>query len=327
MKKSLPKIYLAFGALLLATVIWGAATVVIKLTLESVPLFSFLFYRFLIVCSILLPFVILEIKKHPISRKDIPTLILLGLTGQSAILLVFAGIKLTTAIDAALIGASAPLIIIAAGHYFYKDKINKALEVGIVIATFGTLVVVIEPALSEHAVNQSSLLRILGNVLVVLYNLVFAAYIILSKKVMGQKSSNVSKTLTKLRIRPLNTNYTPFMHTAISFYVALATFIPLAILEWLGVFGDYSFSLLDIQAVALFGILYMALISSVVAYIAFQWGLHNAKVSDAGIFGYLGPVFTIPFAFALLGETPTSMAVLGTAIIVFGVVIAEKYKM
>lgn len=328
MKKLPKKLLLAYGALLLATALWAAAGPIIKLTLDYIPLFSFLFYRFLIVCILMLPFVYIELKKKPVKNKHIPTFVLLGLLGQSGILLVFAGIKYTSAIDAGIIGAIAPIMIIAAGHYFYKEKINKKLELGIAIATIGTFLVILEPAFANAEGTTPVVLRILGNILVLLYNVVFAAYLLLSKKVMGQKSDRMSKTLQAVNIEPLDTSYSPFIHTALSFYVALATFLPFAILESLGVFGasNANFSIFDLTTVPLLGLMYMAVVSSIIAYTAFQWGLDNARIADSGIFSYLGPVFTIPFAFIIIGEVPTTTALIGTAIIAVGVIIAEKRR-
>ena len=336
--------YLAYGALLLATTIWAAATPIIKLTLEEIPLFSFLFYRFLIVCICIFPFLALELKKRPIAFKDLPTLIILGLAGQTGILFIFWGIKYTSAIDTGIIGAIGPLMIIMAGHYFYNDKINRALEVGLLVATLGTIIVVLEPLLAslqhQNMLTNTTLvqdaalipqdsnifLRIFGNLLVVMYNAVFAIYIILSKAVMGSKSTRVKHMLSKIKLKPLSKRYSPFVHTSFSFFVALASFIPLVILETLGVFGDEAFSIYDVSLTGYTGLLYMALISSIVAYLAFQWGLERAKVSDSGVFAYLNTVFTIPFAFLILGEIPNSISLIGAAVVATGVIIAEYRK-
>lgn len=325
-KKLSNKGLIPYFSLLLAIGIWGIATVIIKLTLEHIPLMSFLFYRFLIVGILMLPIVWIELKKTPISLKDLPTLIVLGLLGQSGILFIFAGISLTTAIDAAIISAVAPLIIIGLGHYYYKDTFNKKLEFGLIVATLGTLFVVLEPALTHTDGAESIALRIIGNLLVIFYNFVFALYIILSKKVMGEKSGNMSKTLKKLGIKPLKRSYSPLLHTSISFYVALVTFIPLFLLESFGVFGNYSFNITNLAPIGWVGLLYMAIVSSIVAYIAFQWGLDNARVSDSGVFAYLGPAFTLPAAFIILGEVPSVIAIVGSVIIAAGVVIAETRK-
>lgn len=319
----------AYFALLLATAIWGVATVVIKVTLDYMPIYHFMFFRFLIVGISLLPFMIWELRKNPIDLKDFPTLLLLGLTGQTGIVLIVAGIYYTTAIDAAIIGAVAPLMVVAAGHYFYKDKIDRKLEIGIILATIGTLIVVLEPALSNSTANDTDTLkRIFGNLLVVGYNVAFATYILLSKKVMGAKSANMSKTLTKLKIKPLKNYYSPFMHTSISFYIALASFIPLVFLESLGIIGTEinGFSFATLPWEALVGVLYMAIFSSIVAYVAFQWGLERARVSDSALFSYLGPLFTIPAAYLMIGEVPTTFAIVGATVIAVGVIIAEKRK-
>ena len=71
MIRTLPKRHLAFAALLVATAIWGVATPIIKLTLSHISLFSFLFFRFLVVCCILLPVTALELKRNPIDKSEI----------------------------------------------------------------------------------------------------------------------------------------------------------------------------------------------------------------------------------------------------------------
>lgn len=326
---------LAYSALFLSTLIWALATVVIKITLNYIPLFTFLFYRFLIVGLVLLPFVIKELQKVKVPKSDLPTLVLLGILGQSGILLIFAGIKYTTTIDAAILGAIAPLFIIAGGHYFYKDKLTPKLKKGMVLALIGTLIVALEPIFAPISHNAEAIIntqtysttwRIIGNILVLIYNVSFAGYIILSKEVMGEKSPVLTGTLKEVSIKPLKGQYTPFLHTALSFYIALGTFLPFAVLEKVGYFGatPTAFSIAEITIVPLMGLLYMALISSIIAYTVFQWGLDRTSASDTGMFSYLGTVLTLPFSFVLLGELPTGITLLGTFLIAAGVVIAEK---
>lgn len=315
----------SFLAMLIATGIWGVATVVIKITLEQIPLLTTLFFRFLIVCIVLLPFIILELKKRPVNTKDLPTLFILGILGQTAILIVFYGIRLTSTIDASILGATGPLIVIGLGHYYFKDRLTRVIKWGLILATVGTLLVILEPTLSNEEI-YSKLLRISGNILILLYNVIFAYYLILSKKVMGKNSLNVSKTLSLFKLKPLTKPYSPFTHTVLSFYAALITFIPLYILEVTGVFGEYNFNILHVDLKGFVGLIYLALFSSIVAYLLFQWGLEKSQVSDSGIVSYLGPAFTIPTAFIILGEIPTSSAIVGIIIISIGVLIAETQK-
>jgi len=103
-KKILTKsLLLAHLALLIATIIWAAAGPVIKLTLDYLPTFTFLLFRFLLVGVILLPFILLEVRRNPIDRRDIINVLLLGLLGQSSIAFIFEGLKYTSALDSAVI--------------------------------------------------------------------------------------------------------------------------------------------------------------------------------------------------------------------------------
>lgn len=321
---------LAYFALLLATAIWGGATVVIKITLDYIPPFAFLLYRFLLVAIVMLPVMVVELKKTSIDKRDLKNLVLLGIFGQAALAFIFLGIKYTTALDTAIIGTVAPLLTIAAGHFFYKEKISKIAQIGILIATFGMLIVVLEPVFESwtHQITsiESGIKRIIGNIFVLLYSLSFTLYTLWSKLTMGKKSSSLSKTFKLIHIKPMHKVYSPTLHTTFSFYVGLAAIIPLAIFENLGYFGNQAFVFSNLNATAIFGILYMAIFSSIVAYLAFEWGLKKAEVSDQALFGYLGPLFTLPFAYILLKEIPTTVNLIGAVIIAIGVVIAEKTK-
>lgn len=324
--KTLPKIYLAYGALFIATAIWGIAVPIIKLTLNYSSVMTFLFFRFLIVCVILLPFVMIELKKNPLHKNDVFNLLLLGITGESSLIIVFWGLKYTSAIDAAVIGATAPIMAIIAGHYFYKDKITKFAKIGVIIATLGTLFVVIEPVVFFQKISQGSLLRIFGNTLMILYNFVFTWYVIFSRKVLGHNSVQITRALGMLHIKPNVKRYSVFLLTSVTFYVGFVTFIPLAILERFGAFGPVQSISALVSPIPLFGVLYMAIFSSIFANILFVWGLDKSSVSDSAIFSYLGPVFTLPFSYILLKEVPATYTIVGILILALGVIIAEKHK-
>lgn len=317
-----------YSAILLAFIIWSGALPTIKITTQYLGPFTFLLFRFLLVCTLMLPVMYVMLKKNPIDRRDIKNLVLLGISGQSVLAIIFLGIKYTTALDAAIIGTLGPLLTIAAGHYFYKDRINNITKLGIFIATAGMFYIVLEPLFSQtySGVPTSLPLRFFGNALITLYTLAFSMYIVWSKMVMGKKSPNLDSFFRHFHVRPMKKKYSPIVHTSFAFYIGLATTIPLAVLENLGVFGKQP-SLLDaFQVTPILGVLYMAIFSSIVAYIAFEWGLKQAHVSDGAILGYLGPLFTLPFAFVLLGETPSKTNIIGGMIIAVGVIIAEKNK-
>ncbi len=317
---------LIWSAFIIPQIIWAAAGPVIKLTLNYIPSIEFLFYRFAITCLVILPIVLFELKRTKINNKDWVTLIVLGILGYGSMLFLFEGFRYTTAIDAAIIGVIAPIIQAVAGNYFYKEKISLKYKIGILIAIVGTFIVVIEPMLGSHVSSSSVFSRIYGNLLILIYSLGFAAYVILSKAVMGEDSSRLMHFLHHFKIKKHTYRYSPFMQTAISFYVALGFYTILMVLKQaFGAQTEQVFNISEIPLPALSGLLYMALFSGIAAYSVLNWGLHRATVSFSAIFSYLMPVFTLPFAYLMLGEIPSGAAIVGSAVIGLGIIIAE-YK-
>lgn len=323
--KVLPKTTFAYISLLLATAIWGAAAPVIKYTEQSIPPFTFLLLRFTIVCIVVLPIIFLELKTTKIHKNDYKNLIILGLSSQASLALLFLGIKYTSAIDTVIIGTLAPLLTIAAGHFFFSEKVNIYTKVGVFISAIGTLLVVLEPIL-DNSIYINPTNRFLGNTLIVLYNLLFAFYVIFSKAAMGKKSVKLANTISFIHIKPMKKAYSPMLHTSLGFYVGLAVMIPLSLMENAGTFGINTFSISELTLKPILGLLYMALLSSIVAYTAYEWGIKEAQVTDGALFSYLTPLFTIPFSYLILSEIPTKHSILGLLIIFIGVFIAEKYK-
>lgn len=313
------------GAFLLSNLIWAAAGPVVILTVQFLPPVEFLFYRFLITCIILLPIVVWELHKTHNNLKDMPSLILLGLLGYGSLIFLFEGLKYTSAIDAAIIGIIAPVIDAFAGNYFYKEKISQRYKLGVTLAILGTLFVVIEPALSHSASDIPIDERIYGNVLVLIYSICLALYLVLSKEMMGKNSSRLNLVLAKAGIRKNSHSYSPFMHTALSFFVALGFYTVLFIVKMFGNPGETvtATEIIQMDQKVMFGLLYMALLSGITAYSLMNWALQRSTVSYSAVFTYLSPVLTLPFAYFMLGELPTVPAVIGSIVIGVGVIIAE----
>lgn len=278
----------------------------------------------------MLPFTLLWLKKTPVHKQDMVNLLLLGFLNQLNLILIFWGLKYTTATDYAVLTIMGPLLSIVAGHHFFKEKVNNWVKFGVFIATLGTLYVAFEPLFENGRLfsnnNIDLVQRLFGNILIFFAHLVFTAYIIWSKATTGDKSAVLNQTLKYINIKPMKTSYSSQLITALNFYIGFAILIPFTLAETFGKFGNYTFDINSLSLVPVLGILYMAVFSSIVAYLMFQWALANSQVEDNAIFSYLQPVFAIPFAFLLLHEIPTQTTVIGVIIIAIGVVIAEAKK-
>lgn len=327
-KKKLPKNPLApyMASILLSYVIWAAAGPVIKLTLDYVPVYTFLLYRFLIVGILVFPYTFLKLKQYPIHKKDYGKIVLLGIFSQTSLAFVFFGLKYTTVLDATLIAVLGPILSVMAGHYLYNERVNIYTKVGLGIASLGTFFVVLEPILYPEPLNHASELRLFGNMLILLNTICFTLYIIWSKMSLGITTKPIRHIMKLIHMKPMRRHYPATLLMSLSFYVGLATFIPLSFLEQLGFIGDQMFRFEDLTLIPFIGILYMAVASSIVAYFAFEWGLSKVEVEETAIFSYLQPIMAMPFAYLILKEVPTQHVIIGSVLMGIGVFIAEKNK-
>lgn len=319
-------LFLPHLALICATILWGAANPVIKLTLGYVPPLTFLFLRFLAACLILLPYIIYQTQKTKIAKRDLVNFFLFGLLSQTSLAFIFVGLEYTTVLETTIIGVLGSIMVVAAGHYFYNDKVNKQVKIGLLIATLGTLFVIVEPLITKNLHNRKILEQVFGNSLILMYNVTWVLFIVWSKfSLTGEKTKLMKKALSFMHLKQMSKEYSPTLLTAVSLYVGLITIMPLALLENIGLLGRLSsFDILSIDWRGVLGILYMAIGSSIVAYMIYQWSLKYVTVSDTAFFGYLSPIVTLPFAYIFLGEVPNRFMFIGSLVIAFGVVIAEK---
>lgn len=286
----------AYLFLLLASIIWGVAGVVIKYTLQFLSPFQFLFWRFLLTSIITLPIFIWHLKTHPLKLSWLPKIALLGLLVTTLSLsFVFLGFDRTSAIEGTLLTALSPIFIVAGGVIFLKEKVTNQEKIGITIAVIGTAFTVLQPLLHDGIKGSS----VLGNTLLLLSNISWMAFVLLSKKWEGQG------------LHPLHI-------TSLSFFIGTVTFLPIAAIE-----GGVTPSLAQIPTQALPGIFFMSIFSSLIAYTAYEIGLSRVEASEADIFNYLYPLWAAPLAFLWLGELITIPFLLGAATIALGVAIAE----
>jgi len=303
----------AYIVLLLTAIIWGIASPVIKHTLQFIQPFSFLFWRFLITSLVFLPIFLVYKKKKSIklSPKKIIKLSILGFLGTTLSLgLLFAGYQYTTAIDGSLIYSLAPLIVVVGGAIFLREEITRMEKMGTAIAFLGSIIIVIQPILEG---NVFALKNTYGNLLVMASAVAWAVYCLLVRKFEFKEKTD------------------PLILTAIGFFAGLITITPLFLYERLALIDYLKSVYLPVQPlfylnpVALPGILYMSLLSSVVAYFTYNLGYSLIEASEATIFDYLKPVFAAPVAIFWLGEKITSAFLLGAGIIALGVFLTE-YK-
>lgn len=285
----------AYLALLVATIIWGIAPPVIKWTLGFISPINFLFYRFLFASIIVIIPLFWKIRKLKPSKKDWFWYIFLGfLCTPLNLLLLFFGIQKTTAIDASLISITAPFFIFIGGALFLKETVTKTEKIGIGLAIAGTLLTISQPFFEKGLDIFKS---IEGNIFVFLGTLVWVVFILLAKK---------------------HRHLDPIFLSLFSFIVGLIVITPFVLLK-LNSSITFNFELLTLNSNALWGVLFMVIFSSVIAYSTHLYGLSKIEASETGIFTYLQPLFAVPISFIFLHEKITVPFLLGAVLIASGV--------
>lgn len=291
---------LPYIALLIAHLIWGINFVVAKLTLEEIPPSSLAFLRFAIASLFLAPFFIAESKKVSIKKEDLPALIAAGVFIITLnIIFFFEGIVRTTAINASVITLVIPMISVLAGWWFLKEKVFLINLAGIFIGLMGALIII---GIPELILGEQSLTTLFGNFLILLASVSFVVGSIFSRQMLKK--------------------YPSLTVTAIAFMVGTVTFFIPALKEYL---LDATWPT-RVGMIGIFGIFYMALLSSISAYLLFEWGLAKTNVSQAQLFQYIEPFIAAFFAVLILSEQITVSFIVGAVLIGAGVFLGTLAK-
>ena len=290
-----PSAFLVYGALILSLTIWGGTSVVSKVTVETFPVYSTLFLRFCVASLILIPFYLhdghrAQVKRTPI--KHIHWLILLSFVGISLQMgFFFIGITQASVMDANIISALVPLLIAVASWILLKERFRLSALTGLVLATIGVTYALTYNSASTHH-------SYLGNL-----------------AIFGSVLSSVAYAIGSKRI---GHHFCPLAITTTSFLVGLVTFLPLAAWEYITqpqLFANFS-------TTTLWGIAYLGVISSVLAYWFYQWSLDHVSATTVGIFSFVQPLSGMILARIFLGEALGWGYVLGGTLTLLGITLA-----
>lgn len=290
---------LAVLALLGATFFWGIGPVVTKVGLGEIPPFSLGFLRNVLALVMLVPFAYKGMRK--VLRHDLGWLLLVGLFGSGLNgIFFFAGLSKTSATDSAAIFATVPLVNAIAASLILKEKPTLIRLLGVGVGFLGSLLIALGPALLGGGKSNGD---VLGNILIVGSVFFWVAYIIGSKKLLEK--------------------YSPVTIITYSILAGTAALFPLFIVDLLNNPGWY----LSVGTAGLTAILYGGLISGLVAFMLFQWGMKYTSAFEAGIVVYLQPILTDIVARPVLGEKLSPVFLAGTALILGGVFLATTYEL
>ncbi|HZU01801.1 MAG TPA: DMT family transporter [Ktedonobacteraceae bacterium] len=286
--------------LISANVLWAATYVAAKFALRDTSVNVMLAIRMSIASLILLPLLLAGRKQLHLTRHDIPQLVMLMLTGFVINkLLEYVGLALTTASDVALLITSESIFTAALSWLLLGERFRKLTGLALCLGFVGVYLIV-ERSLIPNIPTGGGVWRIVGDLLVVLALLVEAFYTVRGKALLVK--------------------HPPLLITSASIVGSLIFWLPVAGWE------IFTTGWHPIGPVAWIGIGWMALMSTVLAYLAWFQGLAKVNGSAAASTLFIQPLLGTLLAVVLLSEQLTLTTVIGGVLIIVSVYLISRQE-
>lgn len=275
-------------ALVVVQILFGAWPIFGKIVLRSMSATSLVGCR-LVGAAIVFAF--LRRRFTPLfrmPRQDFLLLVLCSLTGVVGNQLLYVkGLSLTTAINTALLSTCIPVFVLFVSVVSGYDRLSFKRLTGIICAAAG-VIFLINPARAQITSQTSA-----GNLLIFCNSLVYAVYIVISKRLFERYGA--LDVITWI------------------FLVSAVLTLPL---------GIYSLSHDDLAAIS-WGVWLMIgaiiVLPTVGAYYLNAWALTQVSPSTVAIYIYLQPLVAFGFAPLFLGEQWNRRTAVATVLIFAGV--------
>ncbi len=179
---------------------------------------------------------------------------------------------------------------------FLKESMSKRKLIGVIMAFSGVAVL----AMKNTPNLGSGSFELIGAALMVGAAFCWAAYTILSKKALDR--------------------YSVMAVTSITFCVGTLCLLPLALAE------TSLKALMNASLITWVSILYLAVPSSVIAYVLWNHLLSQIDTTKLAVSLYTIPIPTAVLSYFVLGETVTRTLVLGGILVIAGILLTESSR-
>lgn len=279
-----------------SVVFWGISFIMTKelfLTEEHMTVTLLITLRLAIASLVMVPMLALSGKLQRIRRADIKWFLLLALCEPFIYHLCETnGVKLVSGSLASVVIATIPLFVPFGMWVAYRQRIKPAMVVGVVLSLAGVVLMLNTSLFDPSTSLLKGMLFLSGAVAIAV------VYTILLVKVVS--------------------HYHPLVITTWQNVIGLAYFLPLAL-----AFDGGHFALLSWSPKMLLLLLILGIFCSTLAYAGYNYGVRTLGASEACIFNNAIPVFSLIAAVAIGQESFSWIKVIGMAVVIAGVVIAQ----
>lgn len=284
--------------------IWGVNFSAVKFALSGLAPLAFNTLRFSMATVALVVIMRLRGESFWLRRQDILPVILLGFGGHTLYQALFInGMARTTPAIGALLMATSPLFVVIFGMLLGLERPRFTIIVGILLSFIGTLLLIAggQPALAASLGPGGNLgLRsdvLLGDLLILLAAMMWAAYTLGGKPLLGRYSPLKLNALTMIPGTLL---------------LALISAPTLARQDW----GAVSAGAWAAWA-------YSTTFAVVVAYVLWYTSVQRVGGARTAVYSNLTPVVATAVSWLLMGERLAPLQIVGAAIVITGIVLAR----
>lgn len=292
--------------LMLAIMAISTAAIFIRKAQQHMPSLVIATSRLLLATLILLPFSIKNLRQdsRKITRKNIPLLLLSGFLLSLHFASWIKSLEYANVVSSVVLVTTTPIWVTLLSPILLKEKLPKAFTIGLIVAFIGMLLVALSSvcslSLNRFACDGFSEVAnkrgILGNFLALMGAWFFAGYMIVGRKIR-KDISNQSVIVIVYAIAGLS-----------MLLISLLTRQSISGLR----LGGFKW------------IVILALVPQIIGHSLLSWALGKLPAAYVSLSLLGEPIGSAILALLVLGEIPTLLEVLGSAVIIFGIYWANR---
>lgn len=286
------KKYLPYLSGIIMSLIFGFSFMFSKNALDSLGAFELLFLRFFTASLTMTILIIFKLIRVDYKDKDVRGILLLALWQPIAyFILETYGLKFSTSSEVGIMMAFLPVLTTILASVFLKEKTAKIQILFILISVIGVIFIVVMGGSLKSSGELKGTIYVMGAVL----------------------SGGIFNILSRKESK----NFTP---VEITYFMMLIGTIAFGLIVVVTGLNNNEISLFTkITPKAITSILYLGVMSSVVAFMLINYTLSKLPASQSSIFANLTTVVSIIAGVAIRHETFESYKIIGGIIIIIGV--------
>ncbi len=227
--------------------------------------------------------------KEKVLPKDLITLLVCALCGVGINKWLFVvGLKSSSPVNASIIATTVPIFVLLLAAIILKEPITTKKSFGVFMGLSGGLLLVFS---STHTVNSTNSLR--GDILMIINNLMYCIYLVLSK--------------------PLSLRYSSVTIMKWMFLFSALTLAPFCIkcVQYVPTFHKETFNITELYA-----LFYLLFGATFVAFMLIPMFLKHIRPTTVSMYNYIQPIIASVIAI-LIGQDVFSIQKLLSALLVF----------